>query len=226
MKTLTAWLPLICALLLLAGCSSALRWTPEYHTVGAGETLYSIAHKYNLDYRDLARWNGLGDGTLIVQGQKLRLQPSSGGSSSASRKSAGNKPAPAKPKQPSVAAPAWRWPTNGKVYLRYGESPKTESGIRIAGQTGQPVIAVASGEVVYAGSGLASYGQLVIIKHNESWLSAYGFNSTLLVAEKQRVASGQQIARMGEDASGRAVLHFEIRRNGEPLDPLRYLPRK
>jgi lipoprotein NlpD len=112
------------------------------------------------------------------------------------------------------------------VYLRYGESPKTESGIRIAGQDGQNVFAVAAGEIVYAGSGLASYGQLLIIKHNQTWLSAYGFNSRLLVAEGQKVSAGQNIALMGRDAAGKAVLHFEIRRNGQPVDPLKYLPKR
>jgi hypothetical protein len=221
LKTFTACITCLYLTLLLAGCSSALRWTPDYHTVRSGETLYSIAYKYNLDYRQLAQWNRLGDGTVIRAGQQLRLKPPSGSAASKSSSSAARKSPP-----PSVAAPAWRWPTKGTVYLRFGESPKTESGIRISGNAGQPVVAVAAGEVVYAGSGLASYGQLLIIKHNDSWLSAYGFNSTLLVGEKQRVSSGQQIARMGKDAAGRAVLHFEIRRNGEPVDPLRYLPRQ
>ena len=120
--------------------------------------------------------------------------------------------------------PAWRWPASGNVYLRFGASQKTESGIRITGVSGQSVNAAAAGEVVYAGSGLASYGNLLIIKHNDTWLSAYGFNSVLLVSEGQKVGAGQGIARMGEDASGRPVLHFEIRRDGQPVDPLRYLP--
>jgi lipoprotein NlpD len=181
--------------------------------------LYSIAHSYGLDYRQLAQWNGLGDGTVIRSGQRLRLSPTgtAAGSSSTSAKSQVQRPE-------VVPAPPWRWPTAGRVYLAFGESQKTESGIRITGQSGQPVVAAAAGEVVYAGSGLASYGNLLIIKHNETWLSAYGFNSALLVREHQEVAAGQNIARMGQDASGLSVLHFEIRRNGQPVDPLRYLP--
>ena len=223
MKTLRVLL-LFCVVL-LAGCSSALRWTPDYHTVRSGETLYSIAHSYNLDYRDLSRWNGLGDGSRIREGQRLRLKPGSGGSTASSKSSAGKSKSTAA-RAPAAPAPRWLWPTTGTVYLRYGASPKTESGIRIAGQDGQNVKAVAAGEVVYAGSGLASYGQLLIIKHNETWLSAYGFNSRLLVAEGQQVAANQSIARMGKDAAGKPVLHFEIRRDGQPVDPLRYLPKR
>jgi lipoprotein NlpD len=124
----------------------------------------------------------------------------------------------------TVPPPSWRWPTDGKVLIRYGQSVKTESGIRIGGSVGQWVFAVAPGEVVYAGDGLASYGQLLIIKHNESWLSAYGFNSELMVGEGNRVRAGQPVARMGQDSAGAAQLHFEIRRNGEPVNPLYYLP--
>ena len=221
MRSLSISLVLLFIALLLAACSGkALRWTPEYHTVRSGETLYSIAHSYDLDYRQLAQWNGLGDGSVIRSGQRLRLKPSSGSAAgTSSRKSAAQtKSAPVLP------APAWRWPTAGNVYLAYGASQKTESGIRIAGQGGQTVRSAAGGEVVYAGSGLASYGNLLIIKHNDTWLSAYGFNSALLVREGQKVSSGQSIARMGQDTSGRAILHFEIRRNGQPVDPLRYLP--
>jgi len=206
---------------LLASCSSnALRWTPEYHTVRSGETLYSIAHKYGLDYRQLSKWNGLGDGSVIRDGQRLRLKPAG---SNAAGTSAG-KAASRAPSSTAMPPPGWRWPTSGNVYLRFGASQKTESGIRITGVSGQSVNAAAAGEVVYAGSGLASYGNLLIIKHNDTWLSAYGFNSVLLVSEGQKVGAGQGIARMGEDASGRPVLHFEIRRDGQPVDPLRYLP--
>ena len=105
-------------------------------------------------------------------------------------------------------------------------SPKTQSGVRIGGAPGAPVAAAAAGDIVYAGTGLRSYGQLLIVKHNETWLSAYGFNSRLLVGEGDRVAQGQVIAEMGEDSTGNAILHFEIRRNGKPVNPLQYLPRR
>ncbi len=125
---------------------------------------------------------------------------------------------------PAAPAPQWRWPTDGKLALGFGQSPKTQSGIRITGQTGQSVVAAADGQVVYAGSGLIGYGQLAIIKHNASYLSAYGYNSVLLVEEGQQITAGQKIARMGETSSQQPALHFEIRRNGKPVDPLDYLP--
>jgi lipoprotein NlpD len=221
LKPLSNYPALIASALLLAACSgNALRWTPDYHTVRSGETLYSIAHSYNLDHRQLAQWNHLGDGSVIRDGQRLRLKPPAGSVSASSSRNASAKPQ----SQPTVPAPTWRWPTAGSVYLHYGASQKTESGIRIAGNKGQVITAAAAGEVVYAGSGLASYGNLLIIKHNEGWLSAYGFNSVLLVREGQKVGTGQRIAQMGQDTTGRAVLHFEIRRNGQPVDPMRYLP--
>ena len=210
--------PLLIALLLVS-CSNALRWTPEYHTVRKGETLYSIAMSYDLDPRSLASWNRLGDGTYIRKGQKLRLKPRSRGAPGKST----TRPAPVAKVEP---APRWNWPTKGSVADKFGASPKTQSGIRIAGSKGQPVKAVAAGEVVYAGGGLPSYGQLLIIKHNETWLSAYGFNSRLRVTEGAKVSAGQHIADMGKTRAGASQLHFEIRRSGQPVDPLRYLPRR
>lgn len=200
----------------LSGCANPLRWTPDTHTVRSGETLYSIAVRYDLNYRDLAAWNRLGSGTYIREGQKLRLTPPPAGSRAA------RKPAPA----PAQPAPAWSWPTTGRVAHAFGASAKTESGIRIAGQQGQAVVAVAAGEVVYAGDGLPTYGQLIIIEHNSTWLTAYGFNSKLRVREGERVNARQRIADMGRTRSGESQLHFEIRRNGDPVDPLRYLPRR
>ena len=130
----------------------------------------------------------------------------------------------------SEAPPRWQWPVSGPVLARYGESPLTASGIQLGGRSGDAIRAAAGGQVVYAGSGLVGYGELLIIKHSPSWLSAYGYNQALLVREGERVAAGQPIARMGEGpgasgASRRPALHFEIRRNGMPLDPLSQLPR-
>ena len=211
---------LLCGL--LGGCSGALNWNSDYHTVRAGETVFSIADKYDISQRELIRWNSLGDGSLIRQGQRLRVSRPDADAKQAS----GTSSKPAQPAYKTVPPPAWRWPTEGPVLHRYGQSVKTESGLRIGGKAGQWVVAVAAGEVVYAGDGLARYGQLLIIKHNDSWLSAYGFNSELMVAEGNRVRAGQPVARMGQDSSGNAQLHFEIRRNGEPVNPLNYLPRR
>lgn len=225
---------LACALLVSCG-SGALRWTPDYHTVRSGETLYSIAMQYNLDVRQLSAWNQLGDGTLIRSGQRLRLSPPPGGSAvstgssgSAPRTSSGGRSGSSgrSVSTPPTPVSSWRWPTQAPVALRFGESQKTESGIRFQGREGQPVLAAASGEVVYSGSGLKGYGQLLIIKHNPSYLSAYGQNSKLLVREGEKVRIGQEIARMGRNNAGKPSLHFEIRRNGQPVDPLRYLPRR
>lgn len=117
----------------------------------------------------------------------------------------------------------WRWPTRGEIMRRF--SDKGNKGIDIGGRFGQPVVAAAAGRVVYSGSGLIGYGKLIIIKHNKSHLSAYAHNDHLLVAEGDLVAGGQGIARMGRAVSKETVLHFEIRLNGKPVDPLRYLPK-
>lgn len=224
MKNLTA--ALFCCVITLTGCSNALRWNPDSYTVRSGDTLYSIAMRYDLDARDLAAWNRLGDGTYIRKGQKLRLTRPPGSSAKSSASSSGTARKPPSKSTPALPAPGWSWPTDGAVVLGYGASSKTQSGIRIAGKEGQAVIAAAGGEIVYAGTGLKSYGQLLIIKHNETWLSAYGFNKRLLVAEGKRVNAGQRIATMGRDPGGTPLLHFEIRRSGQPVDPQRYLPKR
>ncbi|MBL8198102.1 MAG: peptidoglycan DD-metalloendopeptidase family protein, partial [Chromatiales bacterium] len=154
------------------------------HIVRDGETLYSIARRYGLSVQQLAAWNNLGDGTMIRVNQRLRLS-APGGATAAS-------PAP----QPRVEPPPrWQWPVSGKVLSRYGESPLTASGIQIGGRVGDPVRAAAGGQVVYSGNGLIGYGELLIIKHSDNWLSAYGYNQARLVAEGERVSAGQQIAR-------------------------------
>ncbi len=222
-------------LLALGGCGSALRWVPEDHVVQPGETLFSIAWYYQLDYRELARWNGLGDGSLIRAGQKIHLSPpqaqapsgtadrnSPAGSSAKAGKNPRLQPVPADVPPPSN----WSWPLGGKIVMAFGRSPQTQSGIQIEGKLGQSVVAAADGVVVYAGSGLAGYSELLIIKHNITYLSAYGHNASLLVKEGERVQKGQKIARVGRGQAQRPMLHFEIRKNGQPVDPVRYLPNR
>lgn len=177
--------------------------------VREGDTLFGIARRFGLDHRDIARWNRLGDGTLIYPGQRLQLRPGA---------------APAPVGRVATAPPAWQWPTRGRLVEGFGASPRTASGVLIAGRPGQDIVAAAGGEVVYAGSGLVGYGQLVIIRHDAAWLTAYGHNRELLVGEGDRVGAGQRIATMGEGAGREAVLHFEIRRDGAPVDPLHELP--
>jgi lipoprotein NlpD len=139
---------------------------------------------------------------------------------SASDATAPTSTAPPSASVPTLPPPAWGWPTDGDVVTRFGSTEGIATGIGIGGREGQAVRAAAAGRVVYAGSGLMSYGQLLIIKHNDTYLSAYGYNSRLLVAQGQDVAKGQTIAAMGRGPEREPRLHFEIRRNGVPVDPL------
>ena len=122
-------------------------------------------------------------------------------------------------------APAWHWPTRGQIIGRFVAGDRTQQGINIAGSAGQPILAAADGVVVYSGAGLVGYGELVIIKHSDEWLSAYAHNRKRLVAEGARVKAGDTIAEMGRTSAIRDMLHFEIRRNGKPVDPMAWLPR-
>jgi lipoprotein NlpD len=209
----------------IASCGSTSDWDDpaQTHIVRSGETLFSIAFRYGKDPADVARWNKLGDGSLIYPGQVIRLTPTSGRSASTASGSKASTPKPL-PKIPSQPPPPWTWPTNGKVSVAFGGKPGTGTGILIDGKAGQPVVAAASGHVVYAGSGLIGYGQLIILKHNDTYLSAYGYNASLLVKEGSTIKKGQRIATMGEGPERKPRLHFEIRRNGEPVNPRQYLP--
>ena len=148
------------------------------------------------------------------------MKPSSG-STASTRSSAKKRPLPTIPSQPP---PAWSWPTSGRISVEFGGNPGPGTGILINGSAGQSIVAAASGQVVYAGSGLIGYGQLIIIKHNDTYLSAYGYNASLLVKEGQTIKKGQKIATMGEGPERKPRLHFEIRRNGKPVNPRQYLP--
>jgi len=213
-----------CIALSLAACGIP-RYVPDpdTHIVRRGETLFSIAWRYGKDPSDVARWNYLGDGSLIHPGDVIRLAPPTG---SAARTGSGSSRPPPKtlPKVPTQPPPPWRWPANGKIGVEFGGKPGTGTGILIDGKAGQPIVAAASGRVVYAGSGLIGYGQLIILKHNDTYLSAYGYNASLLVKEGQSIKKGQRIATMGEGPERKARLHFEIRRNGKPVNPRQYLP--
>lgn len=216
------------------------------HVVRPGETLYGISFRYGLRYQDLAAWNGIGDPYVIEIGQQLRLVPPRGGivSSRPARLPAPGLPAPAnvrpipatpmvapsQPPVPTIATPmtsssmAWRWPTRGEIIGRYVTGDRTRQGIDIAGTAGQNVTAAADGVVIFSGAGLVGYGELIIIKHSDEWLSAYGHNRRRLVAEGTRVKAGEVIAELGRTGAPREMLHFEIRRNGKPVDPLALLP--
>ncbi len=135
-----------------------------------------------------------------------------------------NAPKPAAPAQVSGDPSAWLWPVDGRILSNFKANDPSRKGIDIGGKEGQPVVASAAGEVVYSGSGLIGYGELVIIKHNERLLSAYAHNQKRLVKEGQKVSAGERIADMGKNDRNQAMLHFEIRLNGNPQDPLKYLP--
>ncbi len=213
---------ILCLCLSLSGCGGGPSYSSglDQHIVRSGETLYTIAWRYGKDPAQLARWNGLGDGSLIHPGQAIRLTPPPGGiPTTASR------PAPKPlPKIPTQPAPEWSWPTAGQIDVRFGAKPGTGTGVLINGKAGQPIRAAASGQVVYAGSGLIGYGQLIIIKHNDTYLSAYGYNASLLVKEGEKINQGQRIATMGEGPERKARLHFEVRKNGKPVNPQQVLP--
>jgi len=273
------------------------------YVVNKGDTLYSIAFRKGVDFRDLAQWNDIDAPYTIWPGQRLTLSPSSkpaagnasssgtttvaktpeapvfqpvepvstasSPTSSTAAATAGSStaatvakpvvalpekpavpaasstaatvvpvagvPAPATVPPPAPAAPvasgsarvvsgvSWRWPADGSLVGRFN-SGDAIPGIEIAGKSGDPVRAAADGVVVYSGSGLVGYGELVIIKHNDSFLSAYGHNRKRLVKEGQKVSAGQQIAEMGSTGTTRNELEFQIRKDGSPVDPLGYLP--
>ncbi|HSW94037.1 MAG TPA: peptidoglycan DD-metalloendopeptidase family protein [Gammaproteobacteria bacterium] len=203
------------------------------YRVAPGETLYSIAWRYGLDYRYLATLNHIAPPFHVEAGQRIYLN-------------AHTKPVVKSVKTtvtPAVAVSShspksvryvmeqdanqpvttWRWPARGPITGFYSSLNK---GINIGGEFHSPVYATAAGQVVYNGHGLRGYGHLIIIKHNSTYLSAYAYNSAVKVKEGQRVRAGQAIAEMGHTATGQTALHFELRRNGQPVNPLNYLPRR
>jgi lipoprotein NlpD len=211
---------------------------PGWYTVKRSDTLYSIAWRYGLDYKKLAHWNKIDVKAPIHPGQRLRLlkpgsQPvvASSAQKSSSKTKTKTKPktkskvaTTSKNDQFSTRAPAkWIWPTQGKPLNTFLVSKLDRRGIDIAGKAGQPVRATAAGKVVYSGNGLAGYGNLIIIKHSDTYLSAYAYCRERLVEEGTLVKSGKVIATMGR-RDNIAKLHFEIRLNGKPVDPMKYLP--
>jgi lipoprotein NlpD len=297
--------------------SKALATSPGTYRVVRGDTLYAIAFRHGLDFRDVAAWNNIAPPYRIYAGQDLRLDapganhsptpvaapatpprpvpppatptmagtaplpaPSTPGmfedvppptapvatskppavtgqtpdSSTASPAPAAAQKPPVQELSPRPAAPpeaaqkppvtemapspriaddsvvtsangvTWRWPGKGSLVGTFVAGDQTRQGIDVAGKAGDPVLAAADGEVVYSGNGLLGYGELIIVKHNANFLSAYGHNRKRLVQEGDKVKGGQQIAEMGSSASSRDELHFEIRKNGKPVNPLDYLP--
>lgn len=251
---------------------------PGTYRVREGDTLYSIAFRYGLDFKNLARWNGIDAPYTIYPGQQLALRgrataeagrtspadtstgtgvtveplPEDGGEAGPSRQTAGEsrgeqaadrgtpdhagpertperKPEPRPEPEPGPRATGpltWQWPADGPILSTFAEGDSARNGIDIGGKSGATVRAAARGDVVYSGSGLIGYGELIIVKHDKALLSAYGHNRKRLVQEGDRVKAGQKIAEMGDTGAPRAMLHFEVRENGTPVDPQKYLPRR
>jgi len=260
--TVTVMRPLLSLLAAaaLAGCASAVTWDPEPppaavaaepiperpvgpsdHLVRSGDTVYSIAFRNQLDYRQLARWNGIGPGYVIRPGQVLRLteppMQRTGDIASqavdldvagAPRAIGSSAPPPTVTSEPAIVAggrSGWTWPTDGVVMRGY-DTASGSKGLDFTGEVGQPVRAAAAGKVVYSGNALKGYGELVIIKHDDLRLSAYGHNATRMVNEGDTVTAGQQIAAMGMGPENKPMLHFEIRERGVPVNPVPFLPAK
>lgn len=210
---------------------------PSVYTVRKGDTLYSVSWRYGLDYKTVARINGIRSPYTIYVGQKLKFKASKSSSRTATISTTSSKSTVSKAPSSQTKTKTsdtyvgnsnlrWHWPTSGQVISTYSNSSPGRKGIDIAGSAGQSVVAAASGKVVYSGNSLHRYGNLLIIKHNDVYLSAYAHNQKLLVKEGQIVKAGQKIALLGSSGTQRNKLHFEIRRNGKPVDPLRFLPKR
>jgi lipoprotein NlpD len=236
------------ALALLAGCgsrgpapvSSLEGYGPApkgYYRVLPGDTLSEIAERRRVPLDTLARWNGLQAPYPVYAGRLLRVEPPTaapravGAGPTVARaggapegRAADAKPAAKRGGKAAASGLDWRWPLRGRVVTTFSGGDRTRQGIRIAGRAGDKVRSAEAGTVVYSGSGLKGYGNLIIVKHNNDYLSAYGFNRRLLAAEGARIERGQNLAEVGRAPGGQYLLHFEIRRGGTAVDPLDYLP--
>ena len=282
----------ICSLIIACGSHQSLRekvknWDPHHYTVQYGDTLYSIAWRYDLDFKALAHWNKIASPFTIFPGQKLKMKgpvivPENktylfGSASTVSKREDKEAPDYSKPaniplpppvknvRKSSSKIPAikrnspvkkqpvysnkkqqtkteqtvsnwrptsalkkgkitWSWPIKGKLFKTFAANNTTRKGIDIIGKKDEKVKAAGDGVVVYSGAGLISYGNLVIIKHSDRFLSAYAHNKRLLVSEGQRVKRGENVAIVGKSSNVTNLLHFEIRKDGKPVNPLVYLP--
>src|SRR6267142_2807327 len=205
-----------------------------FYEVKRGDTLYSIALENGADYREVAAWNALDDPAKIRVGQVLRVKPdeSRGVTVSRSKAAAPIEARPLDAPAPPVAAPTketpkeaaseFMWPAKGKVLAGFAE-PRSK-GIDIDGKPGDPVVAAAAGRVTYTGTGIPGLGKLVVIKHDNGFITVYAHNKDILVKEQQSVARGQKIAEIGNTDAERPKLHFQIRKGSAAVDPMRYLP--
>lgn len=216
-----------CALL-LAACSSqtdgkylsegyGAEIAPEVYTVKSGDTLFKIAWKYGLNAKTIMRNNGISNPNKIYAGQKLYLTATKAGS----RGKTASAKAPAS--KPMVRKGDWSWPMRGRIVKRFNAGQVGANGIRIAGTANQTVNASEAGTVAYTGNQLKGYGNVIIIKHDNGLLSAYGFLSKTYVEEGQTIKKRQKVGTVGYGANNKLMLHFEVRKNGKPTNPLRYI---
>ena len=217
---------------------------PGYYTVKPGDTLIRIGLDHGQNWRDIIRWNNIENPNVIDVGQVLKIAPPAAdpsqevaiakpvqlGNVSNTTEEKKNTPAVEQPSANSVRNEGSDesfqliWPAQGPVSSSFDDSKN--KGIDISGKTGDPVLAAADGKVVYSGAGLRGYGNLIIVKHSNTYLTAYAHNQTLLVREDQSVKKGQKIAEMGNSDSEQVKLHFELRRLGKPVDPVKFLPQR
>jgi len=243
-STVRKWAPNAIVLLIslfLVACSSNKASTTKasagsyggsVYTVKRGDTLYRISRMTGSSVGELARLNGISSPYTLEVGQKLRVKSSSGSSNSSKKTAVAKTSKPrststssvAKAAAPPVGSKCWRWPTTGKVIVPFSNSDGGNKGIDIAGKRGQPIYASGAGTVVYVGNQLRGYGNLVMIKHSEEYITAYAHNETTLVNTSQKVTAGQKIATMGSSGSDSVNLHFQIRYRATAIDPQRYLP--
>ncbi len=217
---------------------------PGYYTVKPGDTLLRISLEHGQSMQEVVRWNQLENPNRIEVGQVLRVVPPVSSEvvvkpvtkpqvvatpASAPQAAASEPATPASAPASAASKPAlaeddinWIWPANGSILAGFDDVKN--KGVDIGGKAGEPVLAAADGRVVYVGAGLRGYGNLIILKHNNVYLTAYAHNQTLLVKEDQSVLKGQKIAEMGSSDADRVKLHFEVRRQGKPVDPTKYLP--
>jgi lipoprotein YgeR len=210
-------------ILVMSACSTLPDYPPApagFYRVQPGDTLYRIALKHRQSVGNLVSWNQLKDPASINAGQLLRISPQASNSPAQTKPPV--KPTPSPPTRPTASAITLQWPATGRLIGKFNGS--SNKGIDIAGKAGDPVRAAASGTVAYAGKGIRAYGNLLIIKHGNDYLTAYAHNQTLLVKEGQTVKAGQQIATLGRSGSTRDMLHFELRHQGRATDPLAALP--
>jgi len=248
------WSAILATLLFLGGCASTgpapvggwggqgagtRGYAPVpkgYYRVRRGDSLGRISQRRRVSVDRLIRWNGLKPPYTLYVGRVLRVAPPRAAASQAPRVTA--RPGAAKSVRPAVgggvppvpgsgagaSTVVWAWPLAGAVIQGFRAGDPARPGLRISCRPGEVVQAAGAGAVVYSGSGLKGYGNLIIVKHNKNYLSAYGFNRRLFVKEGDSVTRGQALAECGEGPGGAPLLHFEVRRNGASVNPLLYLP--